>query len=79
MYLWQSSAEERGKSMSHLPTCQTRGNQLERDNIILSVSLQLPGALDFTREENMLALCGGQKMGWGRSFDRRLTFPKGLG
>lgn len=31
------------------------GNQLERDNIILSVSLRLPGALDFTREENTLA------------------------
>lgn len=54
------------------------GNQLERD-IILSVSLRLPGALDFTREESRLALCSGQKMGVGGSFDRRLTFPKGLG
>lgn len=51
--------------MTHLPTCQTPGTSLKEDCSILSASLRLPGALDFTREENTLGLCCRQKMGGG--------------
>lgn len=62
--------------MTHLPTCQTRGTSLKEDCSILSASLRLPEALDFTREENTLGLCRGQKMGAHLIGDR--PFPRVL-
>lgn len=63
--------------MTHLPTCQTRGTSLKEDCSILSASLRLPGALDFTREENTLGVCRGQKMGGAHLIGDR-PFPRVL-